>query len=88
MFIKLENIPANATKQELRRLLKHYGQVTAVIKRGSTALIHMASSRRAQIAAQDLDSIKWKGHYIGAHITKRDPRSTTCHTSLGFMRMF
>ena len=88
MIIKIENIPQDTTKHELRSLFRRFGRVTAIIKRPTHAFIHMPSNRRARIAADQLNKTRWKGNQVVVSEVDNTRSSTHCKTHLGVMRLF
>ncbi|MCB9224434.1 MAG: hypothetical protein R2780_06215 [Crocinitomicaceae bacterium] len=88
MILRIRNIPKDTTKPQLRALFRPYGRISAIIKRGNTAFIHMTSRRRAQAALDDLNETTWNGNHISVSSADSNTELSICRTEHGIMRMF
>lgn len=87
MLIRLKHIAKSTSTAEVRNLFNTYGVVKNIIRCPNTSFIKMKSSKRGQIALNNLHGMKWKGKFISVRKIKSCTSSPVCRTSIGAFRL-
>lgn len=83
MVLKLENIPKNASQDDLKQLVSNYGKVKSVARKPHKAFIKMSDPRAAKMVLSELQGKEWKGFKLHVCKSRSTSKTPVCHTKHG-----